>query len=101
MGWENRNGREYYYQKRRIGGCVVSEYVGAGWLADAAATLDDISRQEREIERAAWREEEAQTQALLSDFNQVEDLARVITRASMLLSGYHPHKGQWRKKRVG
>ena len=101
MGWENRNGREYYYQKRRIGDRVFSEYIGAGWLADVATTLDGISRQEREIEQKDRREEEAQTQALLSDFNQVEDLTRAITRASMLLNGYHPHKGQWRKKRVG
>jgi len=30
MGWEERRGRKYFYRKRRNGGRVVSEYLGAG-----------------------------------------------------------------------
>ena len=33
MAWEERNGKSYYYQKRREGDRVVSEYIGTGELA--------------------------------------------------------------------
>ena len=39
MSWEQRGNRRYYFRKRRQAGRVVSEYVGAGELAVAAATL--------------------------------------------------------------
>jgi hypothetical protein len=101
MGWEERNGNRYYYRKRRYGRTVISEYCGSGWLAEIQATLDEIERIERKQAQQARRQVEAQTRGLHGDFNMVEDLSRALTRASMLLSGYHPHKGQWRKKRDG
>ena len=99
MGWEERNGREYYYQKRRIGGRVVSEYVGAGWLADAAATLDEIARLERKEARQAIASEKARALDMDRELDQVGDLIRTFTRADLLLGGYRQHKGQWRRKR--
>jgi hypothetical protein len=33
MGLEQRKGKLYYYEKRRVGRRVVSEYVGGGLLA--------------------------------------------------------------------
>ncbi len=40
MGWEERNGRLYYYEKRREGRRVVSQYVGTGTFAEACAVLN-------------------------------------------------------------
>jgi len=101
MGWEKRGHRLYYYRKRREGKRVISEYVGHGELAEAIATLDALDRHEQEAERAAlWDEREAQR-----DVDQAIDtageLVRALTHTVLLASGYHKHKGQWRKRRDG
>ena len=95
MSWEQRGNRRYYYRKRRQGGRVVSEYVGAGELAGAAAALDAL---EREIRRAE-RQRRAQLRALDAQIAQVCDLIRALTDAVLLINDYHTHKVQWRKKR--
>jgi hypothetical protein len=95
MTWEQRGNRRYYYRKCRQGGRVVSEYVGAGELAGAAAALDAL---EREIRRAE-RQRRAQLRALDAQIAQVCDLIRALTDAVLLINDYHTHKGQWRKKR--
>jgi hypothetical protein len=99
MAWEDRNGRMYYYRKRREGNRVISEYVGNNLLAQLAS---EQVHQDREALRRA------QTKWLLHihEFNEIEAdldyLSKVVcelVRATLLASGYHPHKGQWRKKR--
>jgi hypothetical protein len=49
MGWE----RGYYYRSRKVGGRVVREHVGRGPVAELAAQLDDIRREERKAAAAA------------------------------------------------
>ncbi len=44
MAWESRGNGSYYYRKQRIGGRVVSEYVGQGEVAGLVAQLDAIER---------------------------------------------------------
>ena len=99
MAWEKRGNREYYYRKRRVGRRVVSEYVGAGELAEAIATLEAFSRQEQEMERAAWREEQEAERAFDQEIDAVGDLVRTMTGAVLLATGHHTHKGQWRRRR--
>ncbi len=99
MGWEERNGRLYYYEKRREGQRVVSQYVGTGTFAEACAVLNEAEKQKRQRQREAVRQEQ---EALDRDERQVEntvDLIRTITHAALVASGYHTHKGQWRKRR--
>jgi hypothetical protein len=60
MAWEERNGRMYYYRKRREGGRVVSEYVGAGIGAEAIATMDRIDQEEQKIARLQMQDERMQ-----------------------------------------
>jgi hypothetical protein len=43
----------YYTQSRTVNGRVVREYVGAGPVAEAAAELDAIERDQRARQRAA------------------------------------------------
>ena len=95
MSWERRGNRRYYYRKRREGDRVFSEYVGAGDLAETAATLDALEREFRRAERQ--RREELR--ALDAQIDEVCDLIRALTYAALLVSGYHTHKGQWRRKR--
>jgi hypothetical protein len=95
MGWEQRSNQRYYYRKRRQGDRVVSEYVGTGELAAAAATLDALERELRQAERQRWaaiREADAQVQ-------EICDLIQALVQAALLATGHHTHKGQWRKKR--
>ena len=99
MGWEDRGGRRYYYRKKRIGSRVFSEYVGAGWLAELEAEGDMMEREQRRRQQEEWEEMKAEVKALDRELDSVGDLTRCLTRAVLLLAGYHPHKGQWRKRR--
>lgn len=104
MAWETRNGNRYYYRKRREGGRVVSQYVGAGELAAALAYLEDASSKQRralaqreaalfETERQRWRGVETLA-------HELEDAVRTLVREALTAAGYHQHKGQWRKRRM-
>jgi hypothetical protein len=95
MAWEKRGNKRYYYRKVRQGDRVVSEYVGAGELAGTYAHLDALERQLRQAERRTRRE----LRALDAQLNDVCDLIRALTYATLLTTGHHTHKGQWRKKR--
>lgn len=99
MGWEERRGRKYFYRKRRNGGRVVSEYLGAGPDAEAVAALDELQRQAREEQRELFRREREQQRAIDESVDQACHLIRTLVDAVLLLNGYHTHKGQWRKKR--
>ncbi len=44
MGWETRNGKQYYYRKVRVGGRVRSVYCGTGERARLAAMEDERRR---------------------------------------------------------
>lgn len=101
MAWENRNGREYYYRKRRKNGRVVSEYIGSGAIAELTAILDQEAQAEREAEREAHRQERAAVEAIDSDLDQLDELSKALTRAALLLAGCYPHKRQWRWRRNG
>ncbi len=98
MGWEMRKGRLYYYRKERRGGRVVSRYVGEGEEAEMAAAVQaELTREKLAEQRRARveREEERQTD------RQVEELcelASMMAAGALVLAGYHPHKGQWRRR---
>ena len=97
MIWKTINGGRYLYKSRRVNGRVVTEYHGAGEIADL---IDQSDREEnrrikaqREAERAELRALEEQDQADSAIFDQV---AQVIT-AFLLDAGCHKHHGQWRR----
>lgn len=100
MAWEERrNGRDYYYQKRRLGGRVVSEYVGTGLLAQYAAQLDGLERHKRTMARLALagfiRDQRRVDQAVDTYRAQV----RGVVAEALHHAGFHQHKGMWRLKR--
>jgi hypothetical protein len=101
MGLESRDGRLYYYRKRRAGGRVTSEYVGAGRLAAAMAALDAEEREEEEARREAARREVARMCAEDDAFESVSEMVEAIARAAFVVAGFHRHKGQWRLIRGG
>jgi hypothetical protein len=101
MGWEDRNGKSYYYRKERESGSVRSVYVGGGETAQLIAQLDAMHGDEREGKRVLaraeserWREQEAELDALAG-------MVDAVTTGVLLAAGYHTHKRQWRLKRDG
>ena len=101
MGWELRNGRQYYYRKIRRGRRVISEYIGAGESAELLFMLDQFDLVEKEQSRIAWKNKKDEVKKLNKDINQLAKIINGTVRASLLTSGYRPHKGQWRQKRNG
>ena len=101
MGWELRNGKRYYYRKLRRGRRVVSEYVGTGEFIELSLGIIEFDRVEKIQARTAWREQKEEMKKLNEDFNQLAEVINSMVRASLLVAGYHPHKGQWRRNRYG
>ncbi len=101
MGWETRrNGRRYYYEKVRTpDGRVVSRYVGAGTLGALAAEINELVQARREQDRAVERRERARHEESELVARELDKLTRLLTHGSLLASGYHTHKGQWRQSR--
>ena len=100
MGWETRpRGGRYYTRSKKIGGRVVREYVGTGYVAERIAQMDAEEREEREQVQAALKAERdrirAQGKAVMDYCRNVDE---VLTEA-LLAAGYHNHKGQWRRRR--
>jgi hypothetical protein len=101
MAWEHRKGNLYYYRKRRAGGHVISEYIGAGYLGALVEEIDKIERAETGHARAAWHAKKENAKAIDRQAGEFEKYTKAMTRAVLLLSGYHPHKRQWRKRQDG
>lgn len=98
MGWEQRGKKFYYYTKKRIGKRVISEYVSCAY-AQYAAILDELAKENRDLERLAeqrQRDQHAEIDTMLKA-NEA-DLKRQLAEL-MKSAGYHQHKGTWRKKR--
>jgi hypothetical protein len=101
MSWDRKRSdeRRYYYRSLWLDGRTVKEYVGTGPLAELAARMDDLERQERFARQVAWFEEQERLAVPESLLNEVRLLAGLLTRATLLLRGYHRHKGEWRRRR--
>ena len=99
MGLEKRNGRVYYYKSRRDGEKVRKVYVGAGDFAHLAAQLDEAERLKREEETTRWKKEKERLEASAGFMKELEGAAEILTRAQLLVAGFHKHKGEWRKIR--
>jgi hypothetical protein len=97
MGIEARhgNGKLYYYDKRREGDRVVSQYVGSGLVADLAQKRAEIDKRQREAARAE-RMSIAEIDRRMGEFSELVDL---LVKAELLTLGYHQHKRQWRRRR--
>ena len=101
MGWERRrNGSRYYYRARKIGGRVVKEYVGTGPEAELAAAQDADTRAGRAAASAARRTTRAGFDSLDAPLDAFAAALDSLTRAGLLLAGYHRHHGgEWRRRR--
>ncbi len=99
MAWEKRGNREYYYQKRREGDRVISEYIGSGRFALLIAKKNKLEQERRWQKRIAERAAHDADRALVREVDRISRLVQTLTAAVLLTNGYHTHKGQWRKRR--
>ena len=101
MAWEKRRGKRYYYHSERDGdGRVFKRYVGAGEIAEALARAEETRRRAREAQRKRDQEELERLEALAAPVLAIDEAAEVLTRAALVASGYHRHRGEWRLRRV-
>jgi len=92
-----RNG--YWYRSKREGATVVTEYLGRASWVEPMQRLDDLERQQRELERAKARAEREAALELDREIDGLGELTRQMAGAVLVVSGYHSHKRQWRKQR--
>jgi hypothetical protein len=102
MAWEQRErgGRYYYQSERDEDGKVRKRYIGSGELAELIAHAEETRRRAREAKRDREREELERAEALAAPVLEVDEAAEVLARAVLLASGYHRHKGEWRRERT-
>ena len=100
MAWETRRGRQYYYSKERRGGKVVSVYYGCGPLAGVHGEWMEGKAEEKEMDSCFERLEREEFEGFEEDSVILFETSRLLLNRSLLSSGYHLHKGQWRRKRV-
>ena len=100
MAWERRErGERYYTRSRRAEGRVVREYVGGGALGEFAARSDTEERERREAEAARGRAEVKRLEELAAPVVQLYEVAEALARAHLIATGWHRHKGEWRRRR--
>lgn len=100
MAWEERNGRRYYYRKRRVDGQVVSEYIGQGHLVELFARCDELERHTKTIARRDRINFHQEFRRIDQSIEKYRRLVRNIVAAALIGAGYHEHRGQWRMART-
>jgi hypothetical protein len=101
MGWETRQrGGGYYTRSRWVDGRVVREYVGGGVIGRLAAERDELERLQREQEAACRREERERLERSAGFLWELEEATQVLAQAQLIASGFHKHKGEWRRLRA-
>lgn len=99
MGIEQRRNGYYYYRKRREGARVVSEYVGSGLASLLIASDEEEKREERAAQRTKEHNMRATMAEIDRELDMIEDDIFILVHATLLSSGYHLHKGEWRRSR--
>ena len=101
MAWEYRGNKLYYYRKKRERNRVVSEYVGTGLSATLTSEMDRIDREKNLESLTQWRAQKAEIRKIEAEIEHLSEIVYGLVRVTLLTSGYHPHKGQWRKRQHG
>ncbi len=96
MAWKNG----YYYRNKRIGGKVVTEYIGNDLYAHLAQLQDDEQRQDAQERRQAWQAIVDADKQLDAQLDSLTEVVNAYAGAVLLVSGYHVSANRvWRKKR--
>jgi len=100
MGWETKErGSSYYYRKEREGARVRSVYVGKGETAILIAQFEAMRHEEEQERRDTEKELREFLEKADYALDNLSELTELLTVATLLASGYHTNKRQWRRKR--
>ena len=99
MALEYRAGRPYYYRHVRDGEKIRKEYVGSGIVAELASEANRIARERDAAEKDRNERELEHLEALMAPILELSQASEVLVRAEFVASGYHRHKGAWRRMR--
>lgn len=89
----------YYYRKKRVNGKVISLYCGKGEQGREAYEQDLRARLQRLAANKAFALKVKQDKQIIADLHRIEKSVSTLTQATLIVSGFTAHKGQWRKKR--
>jgi hypothetical protein len=96
---QKRNGKDYYYQKYRLGNSVITKYLGKADELEDLVEEDEFwgstIRDQKKRKRQAQQVERYLDRRLDYVNEEVTSLANCL----LLIAGYHTKKGQWRKIR--
>ncbi len=99
MAWERRGNHSYYYRKERDGSCVKSTYVGRGEMAQMISKFEASSAEVEKLLRVKTSIEAQESERIEAALDRAVELVQLFTEASLLTSGFHTHRRQWRRKR--
>ncbi|MFH1698776.1 MAG: hypothetical protein ABH882_06940 [Candidatus Omnitrophota bacterium] len=99
MAWEARGNNIYYYRKKRIARRVISEYVGRGEMAREIALMDLAERKERYNRIMIIRQQREEFGLFDNQVVRVNLFVSKMVVAFLIITGFHKHKGQWRRQR--
>jgi hypothetical protein len=98
VSWETRQrGTRYYTRTHRVNGRQVREYIGGGIVGVLAEWEDEQARQERERQRAVWRQEQAKLRVSEEPTKTLGAICAKLVGVTLLEAGFYNHKGEWRK----
>ena len=99
MALETRKNRSYYYRKERRGRRVHSVYAGAGEIAHLLSSLDESRAEEERCKRTLKQMERERLEAEDAPIRNACSMIETLMSAALISTGFHAHKGQWRRKR--
>lgn len=103
MSWDRKRrggSTGYYYRNVRRNGKPVKIYLGHGPAAKKAAAELAKTQQERQADRDARTNEMLGLSPANAAMNELHILAELLTRVTLVVAGFHEHRGQWRKRRI-
>jgi hypothetical protein len=104
MSWDKKqrgDGKGYYYRTIRDGEKTTKVYVGSGPLAEMAALLDELARENQQAAKEAWLVEQLQIAAADEAQFEFQTVVDMLTKTTLLFAGFHQHHRQWRRRNHG
>ena len=100
MGWESRTTGLFYYKSQRIGDQVRKIYLGRGYAAQLAASLDAESRARRASAKTILSAYEAAIAPAERATSAFERSVKLLRDANLTAAGFRRHHhGQWTRPR--
>ena len=99
MAWVIQRNSRAYRRTRRVGNEFFTDCLGSGPEAELSARLDELRREQRRANQTLWLlllTSLEQSDRLLDELNLLNQL---LAASLLLLSGWHSHNTEWRRRR--